>query len=138
LGRWSPKQTAVFRLTSQDEIRAMTWLTPKYYVYVILSLRGLYIGKGCGGRVRESMKERHGLIRLKVGSYFTQAAAYRAETRLIRSCRRLIIPLQNGRAPRTSVWRQLFPRARRRKRLTSAQAIVGLAFWGLVIWWLFV
>jgi hypothetical protein len=46
----------------------MAWLTPKYYVYVILSLQGLYIGKGCGGRVRESMKERHGLVRLKVGT----------------------------------------------------------------------
>jgi hypothetical protein len=115
----------------------MARLWPKYYVYVILSLRGLYVGKGCGGRVRESMKERHGLVRLKVGTYFTQAGAYRAETRLIRLCRCLMIPLQNGRAPRTSVWRQFFPRARRRKRLSSVQMVFGLAFWVFVLSWLF-
>jgi hypothetical protein len=50
----------------------MAWFSPNYYVYVILSFRGLYVGKGCGGRVRESMKERHGLVCLKVGRYFTQ------------------------------------------------------------------
>jgi hypothetical protein len=115
----------------------MARFSPRYYVYLVFSLGGLYVGKGCGDRGKESKKERHGLVCLKVGRYLTQTHAYRAETRLIRSCRRLLIPLQNGCAPRTSVWRRLRPRSRRRNRLTSAEAIFGLVICALAIWWAF-
>lgn len=113
----------------------MAWLRP-YYVYLILSPRGFYVGKGCEDRVKESKKERHGFGSLIISRHFTQRSAYRAEIRWIRLCRSLMIPLQNGRAPRRSVWRRFLPRSRKRKRASSIQVAFGLAICVSMIWWL--
>jgi len=111
----------------------MSLFAPRYYVYVIFSIRGLYVGKGTGCRVRESLKERHGLFSVIVGRYFTQKGAYGAETRLIRAFRCVLVPLQNGRAPRSSIWRRFLPRRRQRVRLNKVEVLVGLIFWAFVI-----
>lgn len=114
----------------------MGLFSPKHYVYVIVSLRGLYIGKGSRDRIRESMKERHGIASFRVGRYFTASMAYRAESTLIRCCRRSRILLQNGRAPNSSIWRWFASRPKRRKRTTLRDRLVGFAAFGGVIWWL--
>lgn len=111
----------------------MSLFAPRYYVYVIFSIRGLYVGKGTGCRVRESLKERHGLFSVIVGRFFTQKGAYCAETRLIRTFRCLLFPVQNGRAPRSSTWHRLYPRRKRQVRLNKVEVLVGLAFWAFVI-----
>ena len=112
----------------------MGWLSPKYYVYVIVSLRGLYVGKGCGDRVRESMKERHGLFYLILSRSFTQKSAYRSETRTIRMLRSMGVPLQNGRAPRRGIWASMV--RRRKKSRKSSGRLSALVFWVVVFWWI--
>jgi hypothetical protein len=106
-------------------------ISPKHYVYVIVSLRGLYIGKGSGERIRESMNERRGIVCFKVRRCFTSSGAYRAESRLIRCCRRTGIPLQNGRAP--GRWFRLKQRRREkhslRDRLVGSIVLIGGAWW---------
>ena len=114
----------------------MTWFIPGHYVYVIFSLRGLYIGKGSGERVHESMKERHGLFYFILGRHYTQKGAYRVESKLIRFCRSTGIPLQNGRAPRRGLWATLFPRCRRRRKTSTKDLLIAVVFWAVVIWWL--
>ncbi len=109
----------------------------KHYVYVSVSLRVPYIGKGSGDRMRESMKERHGIACFKVGRYFTSSGAYRTESRLIRNCRRSGVPLQNGRAPNQSFWRGISSRPARRQRTSLRDRLVGAAVLGGLIWWLF-
>lgn len=116
----------------------MGWLSPRHYVYVIVSLRGLYIGKGSGDRIRESMKERHGIACFQVGRYFTSSGAYRTESRLIQGCRRSGVPLQNGRAPNRSIWRGISSRPARRQRTSLRDRLVGVAVLGGLIWWLLV
>lgn len=113
----------------------MALFSPKHYVYVILSWRGIYVGKGSGNRIRESMKERHGIACFKIRRCFTSSGAYRTESRLIRRCRRSGIALQNGRAPNSSLWRRLSPRSRRRPsaalrdRFLGCATLVGLGWW---------
>ena len=111
----------------------MSIFSRRHYVYAILSLRGLYIGKGSGERIRESTKERRGVVAFKISRHFTARAAYRAEARLIRGCRRLGIPMQNGRAPRRSFWRSS------RVRTTPCAIkgrLIGIAFIGGLASWL--
>jgi hypothetical protein len=88
----------------------------KHNVYVVFSFRGLYAGKGSGLRAQESCQERHGLFVVIVSRYYFAKNAFRAEARLIRALRWLKIPLQNGKAPRTSLWRRLFGIKRRKRR----------------------
>lgn len=112
----------------------MGWLSPKYYVYLIVSLRGLYVGKGIGDRVRESMKERHGLFYLILSRSFTQKSAFRSEARTIRLLRSMCVPLQNGRAPRRGIWASMVGRRKTSKK--SSRRVLAFVFWVAVIWWI--
>ena len=114
----------------------MSFLSRKYYVYLVFSFKSLYVGKGSGDRVRESMGERDGLFHIVMGRYYSENAAYRAEKRLIACLRTFRIPLQNGRAPRKSLWERLTSSRRKTRKTSVVDTILGLIFLVLVIWWL--
>lgn len=105
----------------------------KHYVYLIFSFRGFYIGKGSGGRVWESLKERQGLTFVIVGRYFTARNAFRAEARLIQTFRLLHLPLQNGRSPRQRWWKP-FRLSKSGKSLSALETCIAIAL--LIFCWL--
>jgi len=98
----------------------------KHYVYLIVSFRGLYVGKGSGERVWESLNERKGITYIILGRYFTARNAYRAEGRLIRRLRRLYMPLQNGRAPRRSWWKRLRSNGHSRRKFSMLEGCIAI------------